>query len=308
MATSNDLSPDASYELYTYYHYVQAWVTYCERQYGSGQAGINALIKKMKSHNNVNNLHSDMKNNTQLKSDYLRGKYTLLLMQKIPIDTHPELALSANMWLPVQSYYAVNGVGLALLFALRQRGNEVTHLAFRHSFANVLHSYFPAPFCAYCKGGPEKSYFTFTHINTTAEQVKQQNSLSNPEYATGDHYLGKTLATTRTKILENEYEKRRNNKRNAIRKRPMLSQLEKKQIYEKCHNTTVCDLLYRMRVLSNYKNPDMYLAASDVPDAAKHYNNLVYLTNLLIAGLDLLITKKIGESEMAKFKNIIDSV
>jgi hypothetical protein len=306
MTIDSGLSTDAGCELYTYYNYVKAWVIYSERTYGSGDGGIDTLVNKMESKDAVKRLRTDMKSSYVLRPDYLRGKYTLLLMQQLPIDKHPELALSANMWLPVQSYYAINGVGLALLLALKQRGKEDNHRAFRASFANLLHSYFPPPFCACCKGGPDRSYFSFNHINTTAAQVKQQSNLENPANADGDHFLGKSLATTRTETLKKEYENRRNDKKSLRCQHPKLSQDEKKGIWIRWHDTTICDLLYRMRVQSNYKNPDMYLfAAGNIQDAASHYRNLLYLTRLLIAGLDLLISKKIGKPELTKLNRVI---
>jgi len=306
MTTGTNLSIDAGYELSTYYNYVKAWVIYSEKTFGSGDDGINKLVDTMKSKTAVNKLRNDMKYINTLRPDYLRGKYTLLLMKQLPIDRYPELALSANMWLPVQSYYAINGVGLALLSALDQRGREDNHRAFRASFANLLHSYFPPPFCARCEGGPDKSCFSFININTTAAQVIQQSNLQNPSYAVGNSFLGKSLATTRTEVLGKEYEDRRQDKKRKGCQSPKLSKNEKRGIWTKWHGTTICDLLYRMRVQSNYKNPDMYLFAIDnVDDAASHYRNLRYITELIIAGLDLLIVRKIGKQEMMKLNNVI---
>ena len=90
-------------------------------------------------------------------------------------------------------------------------------------------------------------------------------------------------------------------RRTNIKKR--LSYEEKKVCCQREHATSVCDLLYRMRTRSNYDNPDMYLFATDSADSAtKHYRDLLYLTRVLMAGLDALIEKRIGKTEMSQLR------
>ena len=68
--------------------------------------------------------------------------------------------------------------------------------------------------------------------------------------------------------------------------------------------TSICNLLYRMRICSNYDNPDMYLFASVKPaNDTKYYKDLRYLTKILIAGLDALIEGRIGRTEMSQLKS-----
>jgi len=306
MPISASLSTDAGYALYTYYNYIKAWVIRSENTYGSGQKGIDNLVNKMKSIASVNDLKADIWCSDELRSNYLRGRYTLLFMSTLPINDHPELALSANMWLPVQSYYAIHGVGLALLTVLKQPAKN--HSTFRACFAALLRSFFPPPFCACCKGGPSPSSFSYTAICTSAAHVAKQSNIANPKFSEVDHFLGKSLATTRNRNIKEQLDKERRKNRKGTKRRK-LSVANQQEICQKLHDTTICDLIYRMRVRSNYENPEMYLFASDnLEDAASHYKDLLYLTNLIIAGLDLLIEKKIGKLERTKLTGIIASV
>ena len=59
-----------------------------------------------------------------------------------------------------------------------------------------------------------------------------------------------------------------------------------------------------MRVRSNYDNPDMYLfASSDLEGTTKHYKDLRYLTKMVLTGLDALIERRIGKTEMGQLRS-----
>jgi hypothetical protein len=302
MTNSVSLSGDAPFALYTYYYYIKAWVIRSESIYGSGQVGIDNLLSKMKTMPSVNRLKPDTKSSTELRGHYLRGKCTLVSMESLPINDHSELALSANMWLPVQSYYAIHGVGSALLTALEQ--TTKTHSAFRACFSTLLHSFFPDPFCACCNGGPDRSSYTYTAIRTSPAGVAGQSNIANPQFGEVDHFLGKSLATTRDRLIEELLGKERRRRR-----RRRLSNREKQLLCQGLPATTICDFIYRMRIRSNYENPDMYLSASSsLEDAASHYYDLLYLTQLITSGIDLLLEKKLGIKEMMGLTKVIASL
>ena len=47
----------------------------------------------------------------------------------------------------------------------------------------------------------------------------------------------------------------------------------------------------------------LYLFPSDSTDSdVNHYNNLLFLTEIIITGLETLIEKKIGQTEMNRLK------
>jgi hypothetical protein len=222
-------------------------------------------------------------------------------MRSLPIEEHPEVALSANFWLPVQSYYAIHGVGLATMIALG-RGLPKGHRSFRADFSELVYKYFPEPFCGRCIGGPARDDFSFQKLRTSVDEVARQSQLANPEFVQEiEDIIGKSLLTTRIKTLDFLFSNRRSEKKKVGKRN--LTAAEKKTCCQNEHATSICDLTYRMRVRSNYDNPDMYLFAPDnVGNATKHYKDLLYLTEVLIAGLDALIEKRIGQTEMMRIK------
>ena len=305
MLTEASLSPDAGYALYTYYNYVKAWVINSEGRFGAGSAGIAHLLDNMKSSSKIINLKKDARCTNDVRAHYLRGKFTLLSMSRLPIHDHPELSISANMWIPVQAYYAINGVGLSLLAVLKQRPKD--HRAFLACFANVISRFLPSPLCACCDGGPDASSFSFANIDTSYEQVATQSNIANPRHSVGDHFVGKSLSTTRDKSLSDLFDKARHQRTSGSSRRN-LKPPEKANICRGLHPTTICDFIYRMRVRSNYEDPDMYLFASEnVQDAASHYEDLLHLTEMIVAGLDCIIERKIGTQEMVKLNDLVSS-
>lgn len=300
---SVQISDNARYALITYYNYIKAWIIYIDRLYGLGDDGIKAFIDKTKSLTAFSRIQGGASSPTKLINSYNRGRLTLSAMQSLPIDNYPELALSANLWLPVQSYYAIHGVGLASLIALNKTPPR-DHRTFCANFSELAGKYFPPPFCGRCVAGSEVKDFLFPGLCTSATKVAKQSNLANPAFAEGDDFIGKTLSSTRKKILKELFDKKRGERVKRGRKRRNLPYEEKQASCRKEHATSICDFIYRMRVRSNYDNPDMYLFASHNPeDAANHYRNLLYLTKIIIAGLDTLIERKIGRTEMAKLKS-----
>ena len=235
----------------------------------------------------------------ELCNAYGRGRLILKAMEGLPIEQYPELTLSANFWLPVQSYYTIHGVGLATMIALG-RGSPRSHRSFRADFSELVSKYFPAPFCGRCTGGPERKEFLFPGISTSVDKVSRQSQLANPVFVEEiENFVGKSLSTTRERFLEFRFEDKRKDKG----KRRLIYD-ERNECCQKEHATSICDLIYRMRVRSNYDNPDMYLFAhSDLENATKHYKDLRYLTKMVFIGLDALIERRIGKTEMGQLRS-----
>ena len=301
------LSRDAGYVLYTYYNYIDAWVVYIENTFGVDKSGLTKLSSEITSSKPFSRLKTDITYSNDLSTAYLRGQFTLSSMNKLPVKEHPELALSANMWLPVQAYYAIHGVGQATLIALGQE-QQYKHRAFLAAFSNLVHSYFPSPLCARCDGGPYPNDYSYSGLNTTPQQISEQSNIATPNKSVGSHYLGKSLKTTRDRLIEERFVRERNGKSKGPKKK-RLSITDKNQICTKIPPTSIGDLLYRMRVRSNYDSPDMYLFAySNTQDAVLHYQNLLYLTNIIVTALDLIVEKKVGKENMEKLKDILTAI
>jgi hypothetical protein len=294
---------DAPYALQTYYSYVSAWVTNCHQLYGEDKT-LHNINQKFQSLPSIKRMQGGKDLSQDIALNYCRGKLTFIAMQTFPISTHKELAPTANLWLPVQAYYAIHGVGISCILSLGQ-ATPTTHKAFRASFSDLAGKYLPEPFNFLCYDGPEKSNFQFLNLKTTPQQVSEHSNLANPSYGDINAAIGKCLSSTRFRLLEDKYREARKKNVKPGRKGRKLKVDEKQSITDRLHKTSVVDFLYRMRIRSNYEEPDMYLFNTDKDEAAKHYHRLVFLTEALINSLESLIKKKIGKSNFNQLSNLL---
>lgn len=293
---------EATITLTTYYNYVSAWVVALEREYGRGDAAIQAFRQKEQELNTLNRLQGRTPCSNEMASAFCRAKLTMSAMQKLPVDDFPDLAATANLWLPVQAYYVAHAMGIAVLVALRQQVPK-NHRRFRAAFSQAVSRLLPFPFCALCRGGPQAQDFTFMGITTSPDLVAAQSNLANPGYSQGHHFIGKSLSTTREKALEEVFDRARRERVKPDRSRRNLKLNERHRLAQKLHDTSIADLLYRMRVRANYDDPEMYLAAfDDVEGAVAHYRALTYLSAVLVEGLCRIIRSKIGPKAMIKLE------
>ncbi|TAN42556.1 MAG: hypothetical protein EPN22_12370 [Nitrospirae bacterium] len=285
-------SQTAPYALQTYYGYVRAWRERIARENDNGDLTQAALQIP-----NVAKLQGGLSPSQKLIASYSRGKLTLKAMATFPINDNKHLASTANLWLPVQAYYALHGAGLAAMLSLGHNEPK-DHRAFRAALSELAARFLPPPLNIQCTGGPQSLDYRFTVLNATPQAIIDYNSLSNPIYSGNlDCAIGKCLSTTRHRFLEEMFDKARHCNISDKRKRRNIPQAEKQTISKKLHATTLIDFLYRMRVRSNYDDPDIYLYAhSQVDDAARHYADLLFLTQAAFSALSVILLKKLGKS------------
>lgn len=115
-------------------------------------------------------------------------------------------------------------------------------------------------------------------------------------------FVGKSLSTTRQEFLAGRFKEKRDKE-----KKKRLTCAAKNQCCQNEHPTSVCDLLYRLRLRSNYDNPDMYLfAPTEQQSAVKNYQELLRLTEFLVAGFDELIERRIGRKKAMELRKWLD--
>ncbi len=167
--------------------------------------------------------------------------------------------------------------------------------------SGIIDKYFPRPLSTTVAG--IRPNIVVSGINVTASDISQQSNLEHPPYGKPELHVAKCLVTTRERDLDELFTRARYRKIKPNRKYRQLKPSEKSQIVSSLHKTTLCDFLYRIRIRSNYDDPDMYIfGQNDVTDAAKHYLNLVTLTEAVIACLENLIKRRIGEVQFATIK------
>lgn len=285
---------DAQLGLRTYYVYIQSYVACYENTSSllDNQRQLPAFKRLCHKKTDVNSLREPL----------LRGWITLKAMETLPLENYPELAKTANFWLPVQAYYAAHGIGLATLIAM---GSDTPkdHRAFLSQVANqIVTKLLPHPFNMACGGDPSRisaSDVRIENFNGNIADVKSISSLSNPLYAQGGLLVAKSLLTTRRRSLEDLFEREREKKVRPGRRRRNLTPDEKNRITEKRHPTTVFDFLYRIRVRSNYDDPEIFIyGQTDQDTAVNHYKNLVKMCKSLMECLEKIIEQKVGPDVM----------
>lgn len=294
--------PDSTLALVTFYNYVSAWILAFEREYETGNNAKQGFLLRLESLPAFNRLEGGGQCSDELISAFRRAKLTLYAMQKLPIDAFPDLAPTANFWLPVQAYYVVHSMGIAVLNALGQQVPR-EHRPLRASFSRFISRLLPFPFFALCAGGPEVQDFSFQGIDTSPQRVASQSNLAKPQYSEGHDFIGKILSTTRDHFLEEQFVQARQRDVNKGRKRRNLRPEERNRLAQRLHDTSILDFLYRMRIRSNYEDPDMYFAAfDDVEGAVAHYRALTYLSDVLVEGLCTIIRRKLGRQTMERLE------
>ena len=288
---------DASKSLLTFYNYVSAWELALDRKYGFHPQALKALVSEQETLSDIKNLKASAQCTDDLASCYRRGMLTLKSMQ-LPVFDFPDLAPIANLWLPVQAYYAIHGMGIAVLIALAQSIPK-NHRGFCASFSASISRFLPYPFCSLCNGGPKMGNFTFLGIKTSPPDIAGQSNLAHPEPSNVNALIGKSLSTTRFNLLDDKFKKARHTNVLPDRKYRILKPSEYQKISKNLAGTSIADLLYRMRLRSNYEDPDLYFAGFDDLERATYHNRaLTHVTNLLVNGMRTILCKRMSSSVM----------
>jgi len=231
---------------------------------------------------------------------FLRGNLILRTMAELPLDRMPDLATGAIYWAPVQAYYALHAFGLSVLSAIRHStpNSHYTHSSYRRTMSEkILGVLFPRPFNVFCSGDPyENSDCTLENLSTRADSVSSFSHLSCPNQENLDLLIGKSLIGTRKYFLVERYKEERKNLRKNGKKN--LNKQIKKDIAIRHPKTSIIDFFYRLRLRSNYEDPDMYIHGRLSEECSiSHYNNLVQIVRSFSLLCQNIVQKKVGKTK-----------
>lgn len=290
---------DSRKSLRTYYNYAGAYAAFLEQTYG--EQILDRLAQAQEQLTEFNALEGGSPLDSELEIAALRGWLTFRLIEKV--QDFPEIMPLANYWLPVQAYYAVHGLGIAVIRSLGQQHPPTRHSRFlSYMSEEIIHRFFPAPLSwrvSGCCVRPAQLH----GISLSAEDIRQQSNLEHPPYRRPEALLGKCLTTTREKKLEEKFSDMRRSGVGRRRPRRNLRSEEKSRIVQAMHPTSVMDFLYRVRIRANYDDPNIYIYGSqDGGQAETHYRNTVKLTRSIISCLDAILKRKIGDTAFETLK------
>ena len=202
----------------------------------------------------------------------LRGWLTLALIRRVAAEEEPDFALTSALWLPVQTYYAVHGFGMACL-AARRAPYELpkTHGAFMRAAGNdLVRRLFPSPLSAFLQDGHKGNKYLqpdLVNIQDDRQFIGPGTNLERPNNLTRDTHIAQCLNTTRRRLINEKLDEARKKAKKPGKKRAALRRPTQIAIAKSVAPTTVLDYLYRARIKSNYEDPTMYSLDQDDRDA-----------------------------------------
>ena len=230
-------------------------------------------------------------NLTSVRQHLLRGYLTLKLIQDIQVDDRPDFAMTSALWLPVQTYYAVHGFGMAFLAAKHGTNNlPQTHAAFLRTVTDkIVREVFPSPFSAILQNGYKSNpYLEPELINIRDDRIWIDSgfNLAQPNEIARDAHIAQCLDTTRRRLVTERLEKERRKARKPGKKHGVLRRERQIGIARSVPPTTIFDYLYRARIKSNYEDPTMYHeGSSDADELLQLVRSTQILTDMVCAFL-----------------------
>ena len=200
-----------------------------------------------------------------------RGLLTLELMQLIPVDDWPELAMASTLWLPVQTYYAAHGLGLSFLAAIGGSASlPKSHGGFlKVAREAIVERLLPEPFSAVLDGGYrgwKNLPGNVAGIPHSTIQITPGLNIRSPSEDSRDSNVAQCLNTTRAKLINEKLNRARAKACKPGKMRGRLSKDQQLGIALSVAPTTVFDYLYRARRKSNYEDVTMFQENSDHAD------------------------------------------
>lgn len=209
-----------------------------------------------------------------------------------------ELIPIALQWVPVQTYYAVFHSIRALLFAMNKKDPK-SHRGTLKQISKIIEQkpeIFLKPIQVILKDNPQNKE-NLLNLPPKIKIEKVSNLICcNNEKAWSQYYL--FLKTTRKKMIDpivKQYKK--DNKKGKIRKE------EKEKIINSLYPTTIFDLIYRLRIRSNYLDANIFLLKGQESEKEEMYYVCQNLCNDTLQNTELIIARIIGKKKFAEIIN-----
>jgi len=236
---------------------------------------------------------------------FRRGILSYISMEDSSAARNPELYFVRSFWAPVQAYYAVHGVGLAAIVAMCVNEPK-DHRRFRNCVATQLAPKLPKPLNMTCAGDatlPGGNATVFTAFSGEPSEVVALSNLKQANCDNSEMFVAKALFTTRKHNIESELEKKRKEK-NKGRIRRNISAQCKAKIARNIPPTTFVDFLWRLRLRSNYDEPEMFFDLQYNELYAKSfYTSLVSMTRITVALLRDVLAEYAGSNNVLAWES-----
>ena len=230
-------------------------------------------------------------------AQYLRNAWgTEVLLNAPRVIGGADLISFANHWAVVQAYYAVFDALNALL-VVGHPNPPRTHTTLLRWAANEVgspRSPFVAPW-TWRSSGPLNAY-TYDGFPPGFTPDTRASTIATVSDASAPHILAKALKTTRDrKVDERRADWLKGKKTKAGTKRKNLTRGELLAHSAAMEPTTLFDLLYRLRIRSNYDDADALLSgALSSTDAADFHAALCDIVGATLLTVEIYLSHRVG--------------
>ena len=240
---------------------------------------------------------------TRRGAEILRNAWaTEVILNSPRVFGGDDLIAFANLWAPVQAYYAVFEAFTALAMTTSSSSPPKSHAALlKWASTNVGHPMTPfvTPWTARVSGAP--GAYAFDGFGTVTPDPKISN-LMRPTIGTSPHLLALALKTTRDAQIQDHIPSwRKNLKTKAGKPRKTLPREVLLANAAKMSPTTLFDLLWRLRVRSNYKEGDALLTGAHGPaDAATFHAALSEIVAATLLTVEIYLAHLVGRPTLER--------
>lgn len=208
----------------------------------------------------------------------------------------------SNAWAPIHAYYATYMLLQAWFDVNGMTGLADDHTATLRSISTMIKErhLFPAPWSVLATGNALGGECQYVHEPAPGACATRVQVLSIPiglpgAYSDGEFWAryGTWLRTTREARLEVKEEewKRKNGRRR-------MDPAVRRQFGATLHPTSLFDCLWRLRIRSNYKSVETYLARFVGDEDAKRFHQaLVEITHANLLLLECYVARMIGAAD-----------
>jgi len=231
---------------------------------------------------------------------YLELAWTAEITLRLPASISSDAAFRySNAWAPVHAYYATYMLLQAWFDANNMAGLADDHTATLRSISEQIlrRQLFPAPWSVLVTGNVLAGDYSYVHEPTVAACATKVQVLSKPiglpgAWSEAEFWgrYGTWLRTTREarlEVKEDEWKRKKGRQR--------IDTTVRRQFATSLHPTSLFDCMWRLRIRSNYRSVETYLARFVGDDDAKSFHkSLVRVTRANLFLLECYVARMIG--------------
>ncbi len=282
-----------------YLNYFEDLAGVVSGRYGFAETLVDGVYAALASHPPLARLQRRQPTPAQVEAleRALRKAWGSLRRAQREVDDPASFDEEANAWLPVQCYYAVYHLVLAMAVATGQEPPRTHAAALKLVGKEVRRGLLPYPWSAWCEGCPQTGDHRFGGVDPSGEV----HVLSRPDPDTAEARLAMFLRTTRRKELDRQFDDERGKKVPAGRSRRNLTRATKRQMGDRMAPTTLFDVFWRLRKKASYDDADVFvLGAASELDARRFGSALLIVTDSTLAALEAVVAASVGPDLVAR--------